>query len=84
MFPREEAEFFTRTDREVLASHTLLDIPAEPIPTKNQGLRWLRTRKLPLYDQGGVPRYFLGLSDDITDQKRRQEVEQLRQEQLET
>ena len=84
LFPREQAEFFTRTDREVLAGHNLLDIPAEPIQTKHQDLRWLRTRKLPLYDQDGVPRYLLGLSEDITDQKRRQEVEQLRLEQLET
>jgi PAS domain S-box-containing protein len=84
VFPREQAEFFTKTDRDVLAGHNLLDIPAEPIQTTNQGLRWLRTRKLPLYDQGGMPRYLLGLSEDITDQKMRQAIEQLRLEQLET
>lgn len=33
-FPREQAEFFTKTDRDVLAGHNLLDIPAEPIQTR--------------------------------------------------
>ena len=49
----------------------MLDIPAEPIQTKDHGLRWLHTKKLPLYDHAGVPRYLLGISEDITDQKQR-------------
>lgn len=83
-FPREQAEFFTARDREVLTRGTLLDIPAEPIQTKDHGLRWLHTKKLPLYDHTGVPRYLLGISEDVTDQKQRQEVEQLRLGQLAT
>lgn len=83
-FPREQAEFFTARDREVLTGGALLDIPAEPIQTKDHGLRWLHTKKLPLYDHAGVPRYLLGISEDITDQKQRQEVEQLRLGQLAT
>lgn len=83
-FPREQAEFFTAKDREVLTGGALLDIPAEPIQTKDQGLRWLHTKKLPLYDYTGVPRYLLGISEDITDQKKRQEIEQLRLGQLAT
>lgn len=59
VFPRGQAEFFTRTDREVLVSHSLPNIPAEPIQTTNQGLWRLHTRKLPLYDQDDVPRYLL-------------------------
>ena len=83
-FPREQAEFFTTRDREVLTGGVLLDIPAEPIQTKDQGLRWLHTKKLPLYDHTGRPRYLLGISEDITDQKQRQEIEQLRLGQLAT
>ncbi|HNL89466.1 MAG TPA: PAS domain S-box protein [Nitrospira sp.] len=83
-FPREQAEFFTARDREALTGGTMLDIPAEPIQTKDHGLRWLHTKKLPLYDHAGVPRYLLGISEDITDQKQRQEIEQLRLGQLAT
>ncbi len=84
LFPREQAEFFTARDREVLTGGALLDIPAEPIQTKDRGLRWLHTRKLPLSDHTGVPRYLLGISEDITDQKQRQEIEQHRLGQLAT
>ncbi len=84
LFPREQAEFFTAKDRDVLTGGALLDIPAEPIQTKDHGLRWLHTKKLALYDHTGVPRYLLGISEDITDQKQRQEIEQLRLGQLAT
>ncbi len=83
-FPRDQAEFFTARDREVLTGGALLDIPAEPIQTKDQGLRWLHTKKLPLFDHTGLPRYLLGISEDITDQKQRQEIEQQRLGQLAT
>ncbi len=83
-FPREQAEFFTARDREALTGGAMLDIPAEPIQTKDQGLRWLHTKKLPLFDHTGRPRYLLGISEDITDQKQRQEIEQQRLGQLAT
>ncbi|MBA2485450.1 MAG: PAS domain S-box protein [Nitrospira sp.] len=82
-FPHDQAVFFTTRDREALAGRALLDIPAEPIQTKNRGARWLHTKKIPLYDQAGVPRYLLGISEDITERKRRQEIERLRLGQLE-
>ncbi len=44
-FPHDQAVFFTTKDREVLAGHTLLDIPAEPIQTRVWGIRWLHTKK---------------------------------------
>ncbi|MFE1747222.1 ATP-binding protein [Coleofasciculus sp. H7-2] len=68
-FPPEQAAFFTNCDREVLASGKLLDIPEEPIQTKHQGLRMLHTKKIPLLDESGIPRYLLGISEDITERK---------------
>ncbi|HEV8551438.1 MAG TPA: PAS domain-containing protein, partial [Polyangiaceae bacterium] len=67
-FPREQADFFVEKDREVLRTGAL-DIPEEPIETKT-GQRWLHTRKIPLYDETGVPRHLLGVSIDITEKKR--------------
>ena len=68
-FPREEAEFFVAKDRETLDNKALVDIAEEPIQTR-AGERWLHTKKVPIVDADGVPRYLLGISEDITDRKR--------------
>jgi two-component system, sensor histidine kinase and response regulator len=70
LFPAEEAEFFTRKDREVLAGKTVVEIPEEVIQTRHHGQRLLHTRKIPVLDDDGRPRYLLGISEDITDKRR--------------
>ena len=72
-FPRPEADLFTARDREVLAGGKLVDIEAEEIATRTRGVRILHTRKLPVFDSAGRPRYLLGISEDITEQRRAQE-----------
>jgi len=67
-WPPEQVEHFIRKDRETLAGGKLLEIDEEPIQTA-RGLRWLRTKKIPLRDSAGVPRFLLGISEDITEQK---------------
>lgn len=80
LFPREQADFFTATDRAVLESGEVLDIPEEPIETSD-GERILHTQKIPLLDAKGKPDYLLGISIDITERKRREEeLEQSRQQ----
>jgi PAS domain S-box-containing protein len=69
LFPKQQADAFVRTDREVLASARVLDIPEEPIDTIDKGSRILHTRKIAIRDERGEPRYLLGISDDITDRK---------------
>ncbi len=68
-FPKTEADFFTKKDRDVLESNTPLDIPSEPIRTRTKGERILHTKKIPIYDKQGKPKYLLGISEDITEQK---------------
>ena len=68
-FPLAEADFFTQKDRETLANKQLVEIAEEPIQTRN-GTRWLHTKKVPLVDDTGTPRYLLGISQDITERKR--------------
>jgi two-component system, NtrC family, response regulator AtoC len=72
-YPKEEADFFHLKDRETLAKGELVDIPEEPITTKHAGLRWLHTKKVPIYDDNGRPLYLLGISEDITLRKEAEE-----------
>lgn len=76
-FPREEADFFTKRDRQVLDSKELADIPEETISTKNNEERTLHTKKIPILNETGTPQYLLGISEDITERKKLEE--QLRQ-----
>ncbi len=72
-FPKEQADSFTAKDRDVLKRGVLLDIPEEPIRTKDGRQRFLRTKKVPIVDEAGRPRYLLGISEDITERKAAQE-----------
>ncbi len=68
LFPEDEADFFGETDRKVLTEGQILDISRERIRTRNNDERILHTRKIPLYDKEGKPKYLLGISEDITEQ----------------
>lgn len=68
LFPKEQADFFEK-DTETLASLQTVRIEEEPVtPTGKQTL-WLRTYKLALADADGTPRYLLGITQDITDER---------------
>jgi PAS domain S-box-containing protein len=69
-FPAAQADFFMSKDRRVLDEQELLDIPEEPLETKGLGTRYLHTRKVPIVDETGRSRYLLGISEDITEQRR--------------
>jgi PAS domain S-box-containing protein len=68
-FPATEAEFFVNKDRETLAAGKVVEIAEEPIQTRS-GQRWLHTKKVAIPDDSGAPRYLLGISQDITEDKR--------------
>lgn len=67
-FPAEQADFFAARDRETLAKKEVVAVE-EPVDTEN-GRRYLFTKKIPLLDPDGTPRYLLGVSLDITERKR--------------
>ncbi len=69
-FPKDQADFFTATDRAVLAQQSVCDVPEEPIETPARGRRILHTRKIALRNDNGQPTHLLGISEDITDRKR--------------
>ena len=67
-FPSEQAEAFTKKDRETLSGKKVVDIPEEPLTTKH-GLRYLHTKKIPMLGSNGEPLYLMGISEDITEKK---------------
>ena len=78
-FPSDEADCFTRRDREALSGKHLIDIPEETILTRHRGKRVLRTKKIPILGEEGNPRYLLGISEDVTElQRMRQSLERAR------
>lgn len=66
-FPQDEADFFMAKDREVLRSGHILDIPRETVQTRHRGERIVHTKKMPVYNKKGSPKYLLGISEDITE-----------------
>ncbi|MBD1908461.1 ATP-binding protein [Funiculus sociatus GB2-A5] len=77
LFAEKQADLLTAHERTVLGKQKLLDISEQQIQTKHRGLRIFLTRKIPLLDELGRPRYLLGISEDITERK--QAIEALRQ-----
>ena len=73
-FPQDEADSFTRKDRDVIESRCLQDIPEEPLVTVHQGTRILHTRKIPIFNAQGQPEFLLGISEDITERKQDEEA----------
>ena len=73
IFPEEQATFFMRMDREVLARGDLLEIPEEAVKSRSGEDRILHTKKIPLFDSEGNARYLLGIAEDITDRKHLEE-----------
>lgn len=80
-FPKEQADFFSARDREVLGRGTLEDIPDELINTRIKGTRILHTKKVAILDEQGRPRNLLGISEDVTEQKEKEkEIQRLNTE----
>ncbi len=65
LFPKEQADHFRAKDEKVIADNKLVDISEEWIDGA-QGKRLLHTKKVPIIDATGKPRYLLGVSEDIT------------------
>ncbi len=69
IFPKEEADHFTKIDREVLSGRGVTVVEEEVITTPHRGLCTLRTKKIPIFGKDGQPRFLLGISEDVTEQK---------------
>jgi len=73
LFRKDQADFFTDKDREVLRKKLPIDIPEESIRTTQWGERILHTKKIPIVESEGKEIYLLGISEDITERKQTEE-----------
>ncbi len=69
-FPVEQADFFIATDRRVLTSEGVIEIPEESIQNISGETRFLRTWKTALRNANGEATHLLGISVDITEHKK--------------
>ncbi len=67
-FPKEQSDWFREKDLQVIREGKAIDIPVETVTTKALGTINLFTRKVPLFDEKGVPTLLLGIAEDRTDQ----------------
>jgi PAS domain S-box-containing protein len=69
LYAADSAAVLASDDRLVLRNKGLVDIPEEPVSTRERGTRVLHTRKIPILDDAGEPQFLLGISEDITERK---------------
>jgi PAS domain S-box-containing protein len=75
---QEEADFFTAKDKEALARGREVDVPEETLHTRDGSVRVLHAKKIPILDEAGQPRWLLTMSEDVTEQKKKErEIERL-------
>ncbi len=72
-FPKEVAEHFWKIDDQVFSEKREIEVE-EPAPTKEGYMRYLLTKKRPIYDLETDEHMLLGVIRDIT-QRRRSEME---------
>jgi PAS domain S-box-containing protein len=68
LLSRQAADVLVQKDRAALAGDAVVDILDEAVDTPD-GTRIVHTRKVAIRDDRGEPRYLLGISEDITDQR---------------
>jgi PAS domain S-box-containing protein len=78
LLPAVAAQWISRHDQKTLLSGKANDAEY-PLETRQRGLRWVRSKKVPVLDEEGTQKYIATFVEDITE--RRQIEEELRQSQ---
>ena len=68
-FPKNQADFFRSKDLELLEKRQLIDIPEETVDSHSLGRIYLRTIKLPIFNDRGEVTHLLCISENITARK---------------
>jgi PAS domain S-box-containing protein len=76
LLSKKDADYIRSKDQSVIEGRELVDIPEERLNIPGRGEQIFHTRKLPLCDETGVPRYMVCIVEDITERKRAEEARQ--------
>lgn len=71
-FPKEQADWFRKKDKDTVQLGSMLVIPEEAVTSPIKGEVIVRTKKVIISDEGRQPLLLVGISEDITQQKRDQ------------
>ncbi|MGZ5804867.1 MAG: bifunctional diguanylate cyclase/phosphodiesterase [Xanthobacteraceae bacterium] len=69
VFPKETADRLEARDREMLATRREAFFDTHPVTTPAKGARFHTSRRLPILDANGEPRFLLTVIDDVTERK---------------
>jgi PAS domain S-box-containing protein len=73
LFPKEQADWFRKKDEDTAIHGDMLVIPEEAV-TSSVSQVTVRTRKVIVRDNENNPLFLVGISEDITEQKKNQEL----------
>jgi PAS domain S-box-containing protein len=82
-FTRAEADFFRRCDQEVMESGEPMYNIEEPVTGADGKKMWVSTSKTPFFDSDGSVIGMVGITQDISEQKRAEEERELLIKELE-
>ncbi len=80
LFENEEARIAYEQELEVLKTHEPLIKPDQEVPAPTGGTMWISETKIPLVDSSGSPFGLVGVTRDVTEQRRAAVRERLAQE----
>jgi diguanylate cyclase (GGDEF)-like protein/PAS domain S-box-containing protein len=69
LYRGEQAENDTETDLAAIREHVLVEIPEQRMSVPGEPARWIKMRKIALFDSSGKPSHVLGIGEDITTRK---------------
>jgi len=73
LFPADQAATIHASDDEAVQSGRAVEVPEEPIET-SRGTRWITTRKVPVLGADGLPKWLVGIVEDITERREAEEA----------
>jgi PAS domain S-box-containing protein len=69
VMPSVDAKLIELQDRQLIESGKSCDSYENTLKTRNRGVRMVRTKKLMVLDEHGMPKYLLGFCEDVTEQR---------------
>ena len=76
--PERAAAAFERHDRAVLEEGRLIDVPDQVFPARQGSERIVHVTEVPILDAEGVPRYVVGVMEDVTEHRQAEALEKSR------